>query len=138
MGLTKNAALQKLATETEKLVANRLRLARESEGIEQKDAARLFGISESRWGGYERKDRAAPLWLVHLFPGKFRGRTLYWLFGLPDPRGLDEREARIIERVRAIENPAFREMCWGGIEGQIAAVIAQGQASSKQAKKGEG
>lgn len=123
MGLNASAKLRKLAAKVENDVARKLRLARESECIEQKEAAERFEISESRWGGYERKDRAAPLWLIRAFPAKFEGRTLYWLFDLNDPRQLSEQEAHIIELARSIVDDSLRAAALSGVEAHLQSTL---------------
>ena len=94
--------------EIRRIVGRQMLKARESMSLDQTEAARRVGISVAQWGSYERGERSPGLAMLHTFPGAFH-RSLPWLFGMRDERGLELAEQEVISLERAIEDPNLRQ-----------------------------
>lgn len=98
---------ERMAQEARQIFAQRLAQARMRLFSDQDTAGAAFGLRKGRWGGYERARCEPPLWVIRLLPEKLH-MPLAWFFGLPDERGLDDKETEIVSMLRAIPDPRRR------------------------------
>lgn len=96
-----------LAAEARAVFGTRLGIARAAVFPDQDSAGKALGFKKRRWGGYEAGRREPPLWFLRQLPAMFH-RPLSWFFDLPDERGLDETEQRIISTLRLLQDPLIR------------------------------
>ncbi len=86
---------------------NRLSTAREAAGLTQEQVAKAVGLTVSTYRSYEKGRARVPVDLLPQLAEVF-GRSLYWMHGLSDPRGLSGDEQQLVTIYQKLRESAKR------------------------------